>query len=199
MDESVFYKFLNFTKVIKDILKGTTEKMNKAVEHVRLEFVKIRTGKATTSLLDGIKVDYFGTPTPLIQLGNISTPDYHTLTIQAWDKTAVPHIERAIIAANLGLNPNNDGTLIRIPIPPLNEERRKEIVKLVKKFAEDGKIAVRNIRRDSIEHLKKTEKDEHISEDERKSGENEVQKLTDKHIKEIDDLIVLKEKEIMEV
>ncbi|HMS65053.1 MAG TPA: ribosome recycling factor [Ignavibacteria bacterium] len=185
--------------MIKDILKGATDKMNKAVEHVRHEFVKIRTGKATTNLLDGIKVDYFGTPTPLIQLGNISTPDYHTLTIQVWDKTAVSHVERAIIAANLGLNPNNDGTLIRIPIPPLNEERRKEIVKLVKKFAEDGKVAVRNIRRESIEHLKKTEKDEHISEDERKSGENEVQKLTDRHIKEIDDLIVLKEKEIMEV
>lgn len=185
--------------MIKDILKGSADKMNKAVDHVRHEFMKIRTGKATTNLLDGIKVDYFGTLTPLISLGNISTPDYHTLTIQVWDKSAVPLIEKAIIAANLGLNPNNDGTLIRIPIPALNEERRKEIVKLVKKFAEDGKVAVRNIRRDSIEHLKKTEKEEHISEDERKHGEAEVQKLTDKHIKEIDEIIVMKEKEIMEV
>ncbi len=185
--------------MVKDILKGSGDKMDKAVEHVRNEFIKIRTGKATTNLLDGIKVDYYGTPTPLMQLGNISTPDYHTITIQAWDKTAVPLIEKAILSANLGLNPSNDGTLIRIPIPALNEERRKEIVKLVRKFAEEGKVAVRNIRRDSIEHLKKTEKEEHISEDERKHAETEVQKLTDKHIKDIDELLGLKEKEIMEV
>jgi len=185
--------------MVKEILKGSSEKMNKAVEHLRHELLKIRTGKATTNLLDGIKVDYYGTPTPLIQLGNISTPDYHTITIQAWDKSAVPLIEKSIQAANLGLNPSNDGTLIRIPIPALNEERRKEIVKLVKKFAEESKVAVRNIRRDSIEHLKKTEKDEHISEDERKHAETEVQKLTDRHIKDIDDLIAVKEKEIMEV
>ncbi len=185
--------------MVKEILKGSAEKMNKAVEHLRHELLKIRTGKATTNLLDGIKVDYYGTPTPLIQLGNISTPDYHTITIQAWDKSAVPLIEKSIQAANLGLNPSNDGTLIRIPIPALNEERRKEIVKLVKKFAEESKVAVRNIRRDSIEHLKKTEKDEHISEDERKHAETEVQKLTDRHIKDIDDLIAVKEKEIMEV
>ncbi len=185
--------------MVKDILKGSTDKMDKAVEHVRHEFIKIRTGKATTSLLDGIKVDYYGTMTPLNQLGNISTPDYHTITIQAWDKSAVPLIEKAILAANLGLNPANDGTLIRIPIPPLNEERRKDIVKLIKKFGEEGRVAIRNIRRESIEHLKKTEKDEHISEDERKHAETDVQKVTDKHIKDIDDLISMKEKEIMEV
>lgn len=185
--------------MVKDTLKSTSEKMDKAVEHVRHEFAKIRTGKATTNLLDGVRVDYFGTPTPLIQLGNVSTPDYHTITVQAWDKSAMPLIEKAIQAANLGLNPSNDGNIIRIPIPALNEERRKEIVKLVKKFAEDGKIAVRNVRRESIEHLKKTEKEEHISEDERKTAEQEVQKLTDKHIKNIDDLLALKEKEIMEV
>lgn len=185
--------------MVKEILKGTSEKMDKAVEHVRHELIKIRTGKATTNLLDGIKVDYYGTPTPLIQLGNISTPDYHTITIQAWDKTAVPLIEKAIQSANLGLNPANDGTLIRIPIPALNEERRKEIVKLVKKFAEEGKVAVRNLRRDGIEHLKKTEKEEHISEDDRKHAETDVQKLTDKHIKDIEDLLAMKEKEIMEV
>lgn len=185
--------------MVKDIIKGSTDKMDKAVEHVRHEFIKIRTGKATTSLLDGIKVDYYGTMTPLNQLGNISTPDYHTITIQAWDKSAVPLIEKAILAANLGLNPANDGTLIRIPIPPLNEERRKDIVKLIKKFGEEGRVAIRNIRRESIEHLKKTEKDEHISEDERKHAETDVQKVTDKHIKDIDDLISMKEKEIMEV
>lgn len=185
--------------MVKDILKGSSEKMDKAVEHVRNELIKIRTGKATTNLLDGIKVDYYGTPTPLIQLGNVSTPDYHTITIQPWDKTSMPLIEKSIIAANLGLNPANDGTMIRIPIPALNEERRKEIVKLVKKFAEDGKVAVRKIRRESIEHLKKTEKDEHISEDDRKHAETDVQKLTDRHIKDIEDLLGMKEKEIMEV
>ncbi|MEP7145727.1 MAG: ribosome recycling factor [bacterium] len=185
--------------MVKDILKGSSEKMDKAVEHVRNELIKIRTGKATTNLLDGIKVDYYGTPTPLIQLGNVSTPDYHTITVQPWDKSAMPLIEKSIIAANMGLNPANDGTLIRIPIPALNEERRKEIVKLVKKFSEDGKVAVRNIRRESIEHLKKTEKDEHISEDDRKHAETDVQKLTDKHIKDIEELLAMKEKEIMEV
>lgn len=185
--------------MVNDILKSTTDKMGKAVEHVRQELIKIRTGKATTNLLDGVKVDYYGTPTPLNQLGNISTPDYHTITIQAWDKSAMPLIEKAIQSANLGLNPANDGTIIRVPIPPLNQERRMEIVKLVKKFSEDGRIAIRNIRRESIDGLKKTEKDEHISEDDRKHAETEVQKLTDKFIKDIDSLLAIKEKEIMEV
>jgi len=185
--------------MIKDILKNTDERMSKAVEHVRQEFVKIRTGKATVGLLDGIKADYYGTLTPLNQLGNISTPDYHTITIQPYDKTAIQCIEKAILNSNLGLNPQNDGTLLRIPIPPLNEERRKEIVKLVKKFAEEGRVSIRNIRRIEIDQLKKTEKEEHISEDDRKHAETEVQKFTDGKIKEIDELLVLKEKEIMEV
>ncbi|MFZ1321531.1 MAG: ribosome recycling factor [Ignavibacteria bacterium] len=185
--------------MIKDILKNTSDLMEKAVEHFRLEMIKIRTGKATTNLLDGIKVDYYGTPTALNQLGNVSTPDYHTITVQAWDKTAISLIEKAIIAANLGLNPSNDGNLIRIPIPALNEERRKEIVKLVKKFGEEGKISIRNIRRDGIEELKKAEKDDHFSEDDRKQGENDIQKLTDNFTKDIDNLLAVKEKEIMEV
>jgi ribosome recycling factor len=185
--------------MIKDILKNADERMSKAVEHVRQEFVKIRTGKATVGLLDGIKADYYGTLTPLNQLGNISTPDYHTITMQPYDKTAIQSIEKAILNSNLGLNPQNDGTLLRIPIPPLNEERRKEIVKLVKKFAEEGRVSIRNIRRIEIDQLKKTEKEEHISEDNRKHAETEVQKLTDEKIKEIDELLVLKEKEIMEV
>ena len=173
--------------------------MSKAVEHVRIEFIKIRTGKASTGLLDGIKVDYYGTPTPLNQVGNLSTPDFHTITIQPWDKTVMSLIEKAVLNANLGLNPINDGNLIRIPIPPLTEERRKEIVKIVKHKAEEGRISIRNIRRDQIEHLKKTEKQEHISEDDRKHGESEMQKLTDKFIKEVDELLSKKEKEIMEV
>ncbi len=185
--------------MIKDILKNCDTRMLKAVEHLRNELARIRTGKATTALLDGVKVDYYGTQTPLNQVGNLSTPDIHTISVQVWDKGAVPMVEKAIMNANLGLNPMSDGQLIRIPIPQLNEERRKEYVKLCKKYAEDGKIAVRNVRRDSIEELKKAEKAEHVSEDERKHAETEVQKLTDRHIKEIDNLVQQKEKEIMEV
>lgn len=185
--------------MIKDILKNSDSRMQKAVEHLRNELIRIRTGKATTNLLDSVKVDYYGTLTPLNQVGNLSTPDIHTITIQVWDKGAIPLIEKAILNANLGLNPMSDGQLIRIPIPALNEERRKEYVKHCKKYAEDCKIAVRNVRRDSIEELKKAEKAEHVSEDERKHAETEVQKLTDKHIKEIDVLVLQKEKEIMEV
>lgn len=185
--------------MIKDILKETETKMKKGVEVVRQEFIKIRTGKATTALLDGIKVDYYGTMMPLNQIANVSTPDVHTLTVTPWDKGIIGAIEKAILVANIGLNPANDGTVIRVPIPPLNEERRKELVKLIKKFAEEGKISLRNVRRDAIENLKKSEKQEHYSEDERKRGEEETQKLTDKYIKEIDALVVMKEKEIMEV
>ena len=185
--------------MIKEIIKDTGERMKKAVDHIAAEYVKIRTGKASIGLLEGIKLDYYGTPTPLNQVGNISTPDYHTIAIQPWDKSIMPAIEKSILNSNLGLNPTNDGSLIRIPIPPLNEERRKELVKLVKKMAEEGKVAVRNIRRDEIEKLKKTEKEEHISEDDRKNGEHEIQKLTYKYIKEIDEVLSKKEKEIMEV
>ncbi len=185
--------------MVKEILKQTEDKMHKAVEVVRLEFVKIRTGKATTALLDGIKIDYYGTQSPLQQAANVSVLDVHTIAVQPWDKSMVPVIEKAIIAANLGLNPVSDGTVVRVPIPPLNEERRRDLVKLVKKFAEEGKIAIRNIRRDAIEHLKKSEKEEHFSEDDRKRAETDVQKMTDKFIKDVDSLVVLKEKEIMEV
>jgi ribosome recycling factor len=185
--------------MIKDILKDADSRMHKAVEVVRNELVRIRTGKATTNLLDGVKVDYYGTLTHLNQLGTLSTPDIHTITVQVWDKTAVQLVEKAILNSNLGLNPISDGQLVRIPIPPLNEERRKELVKLVKKHAEEGKVAIRNVRRDAIEHLKKAEKDEHVSEDERMHAENEAQKYTDMHIKDIDAILQMKEKEIMEV
>lgn len=185
--------------MVKTILKEAEDRMRKAVEVVRQEFIKIRTGKATTALLDGIKVEYYGSMMPLNQVANVSTPDVHTITIQPWEKSMVPVIEKAILTANLGLNPTSDGTVVRVPIPPLNEERRGELVKLVKKFAEDGKVAIRNVRRDCIEHLKKAEKDEHFSEDERKRAEQEAQKMTDKYIKDIDNLVAQKEKEIMEV
>lgn len=184
---------------VKDILKDAEDRMKKAVEVVRNELSKIRTGKATTALLDAVRVDYYGTPTPLNKIASVSVPDVHTIAIQPWEKNLIPHIEKAILQANLGLNPVNDGTLVRVPIPPLNEERRRDLVKLVKKFGEDGKIAVRNVRRDAIEHLKKAEKAEHLSEDERKRGEQEAQKLTDKYIKDIETLLAQKEKEIMEV
>lgn len=185
--------------MIKEIQKQTEEKMHKAVEVVRQEFVKIRTGKATTALLDGVRVEYYGSNVPLSQVANLSAHDVHTIVVQPWDKNMVSPIEKAIIAANLGLNPIADSSTVRVPIPPLNEERRKELVKLVKKFAEEGKVAIRNIRRDAIEHLKKSEKAEHFSEDERKRAELETQKMTDRFIKDIDGLVVLKEKEIMEV
>lgn len=185
--------------MIKDILKEAENRMKKAVDVVRQEFVRIRTGKATTALLDGIKVNYYGSLMPLNQVATVSTSDIRLITVTPWDKSMINPIEKAILAANLGLNPTNDGTIIKVPIPPLNEERRKELVKLIKKFAEDGRIALRNIRRDAIDHLKKSEKEEHFSEDERKRGEDEVQKLTEKYIKEIDNLVMLKEKEIMEV
>lgn len=185
--------------MIKDILKDTEVRMQKAEEVVRQELSKLRTGKATTTLLDTVKVDYYGTMSPLNQVGNVSVSDLHTLTVTPWDKSMLDPIVKAIQMANIGLNPMKDADLVRVPIPLLNEERRRELVKLAKKFGEEGKIAIRNIRRDAIENLKKAEKSEHLSEDDRKRGEQETQKLTDKHVKDIDDLLAYKEKEIMEV
>lgn len=180
-------------------IKDAKQRMDKTVEAFRSEIVKIRTGKATTALLDGIKVDYYGTMSPLSQVGNVSVLDTHTLAITPWDKSMIQLIDKAILTSGLGLNPISDGTNIKIPIPPLNEERRKEFVKLVKKFGEESKVALRNVRRDANEHLKKQEKDKKLTEDELKEAEKETQKLTDEHIVKIDDIIKHKEKEIMEV
>jgi ribosome recycling factor len=185
--------------MVKEILKESEDKMHKAVDVVRHELIKIRTGKANTGLIEGIKVEYYGSLMPLQQVANSSVFDAHTLTITPWDKSALDAIQKAIQTANLGLNPVKDADHIRVPIPPLNEERRRELVKVTKKFGEEGKIAIRNVRRDTIEHLKKSEKAEHFSEDERKRAEAEVQKLTDRMIKDIDNLLAGKEKEIMEV
>lgn len=185
--------------MMKDILRDASERMDKSIENLRQELSKIRTGKATTALLDGVKVEYYGTMTPLSQMANVSVLDPHTLSIQPWDKTALNSIEKAIMTADLGLNPANDGNLIRVPIPPLNEERRKEMVKLIKRFGEESKIALRNIRRDANDHLKKAEKDDHVSEDNRIKAEKDVQELTDKHVERIDEMIKHKEEEIMEV
>ena len=185
--------------MLKNILVETEQRMHKAVESVRIELSKIRSGKATTALLDGIKVDAYGTQMPISQVGSVSVPDVHMITVAPWDKSLIAEIEKAIRNANLGFNPANDGSLVRVPIPQLNEERRKELVKLTKKFGEEGKIAIRNIRRDEIEKLKKAEKDEHFGEDERIRGEHDVQKFTDKNIAEIETILAHKEKEIMEV
>jgi ribosome recycling factor len=180
-------------------IKDAKHRMDKTVEAFRNEIAKIRTGKATTVLLDGIKVDYYGTLSPLNQVGNVSVLDVHTLSITPWDKSMVPVIEKAILASDLGLNPIGDGTNIRIPIPILTEERRKELVKLVKKFGEDAKVALRNVRRDANDHLKKMEKNKELTEDQLKEAEKETQKLTDEHSELIEELIKHKEKEIMEV
>ena len=184
---------------MENIKKDAKTRMDKSIDALRSEIIKIRTGKATTTLLDGIKVDYYGNLTPLNQVGNISVLDAHSLSITPWDKTMVQAIDKAILEANIGLNPVSDGTNIRIPIPPLNEERRRELVKLVKKFGEDAKIAIRNIRRDANDNLKKIEKEKKISEDQLKDAEDDIQKLTDDHTNKVDEILKSKEEEIMEV
>lgn len=181
------------------LIKDANSRMDKTLEALRSELSKVRTGKATTALLDGVKVDYYGTLTPINQVGNVTVLDPHTLSITPWDKSMVQAVDKAILEANLGFNPISDGTNLKIPIPALTEERRKDFVKLVKKFGEDSKVAIRNVRRDANDHLKREEKEKRMSEDELKHAEDEVQKLTDHHIKMIDDILKHKEKEIMEV
>jgi ribosome recycling factor len=180
-------------------IKDAKGRMDKTIEALRNELAKIRTGKATTVLLDSIRVDYYGNMVPLNQVGNVSVLDAHTLSITPWEKQMVQVVDKAILEANLGLNPISDGTNLKIPIPPLNEERRKELVKLVRKFGEESKVAIRNVRRDANDHLKKEQKDKKMSEDQMHDAEGEVQKLTDEHIKLIDDTLKHKEQEIMEV
>jgi len=181
------------------LIKDAKSRMDKSIEALRNELAKVRTGKATTALLDSIRVEYYGNHVPLNQVSNVSVLDVHTLSITPWEKPMVPVIEKAILEANIGLNPISDGTNLKIPIPALNEERRKELVKLIKKFGEEAKIAIRNIRRDTNDHLKKEEKDKKMSEDQLKDAEDDVQKLTDEHTKLIDDILKHKETEIMEV
>lgn len=184
---------------MEQILKDAKSRMDKSIDALRGELAKIRSGKATTALLDGIKVDYYGSMTPVSQVGNLNVLDAHTLSFTPWDKSVLNAVDKAILEANIGLNPASDGTNLKIPIPPLNEERRKELVKLVKKFGEDTKIAVRNVRRDANDHLKREQKDKKISEDQLKDAEDRTQKLTDEHIRMIDEILKHKEMEIMEV
>ncbi len=170
--------------------------MDKAVDAVKRELSTVRTGKATTALLDLVRVDAYGSEMPLTQVASVAAPEPRLLTIQPWDKGLVKAIEKAILASDLGLTPANDGTVIRVPLPPLNEERRRELVKVVHRFAEEGKVAVRHARTEAIARIKKTE---HVSEDEKKHAEKELQKLHDDHIRMVDDAVKAKEAEIMEV
>lgn len=184
---------------VSEIIAQTEHKMKATVEHTREEFVKIRTGRASTGLLDQIKVDYYGCPTPLNQVAQVGVGDARTLTVQPWEKNMVKVVEKAIRDSDLGLNPATSGDVIRVPLPPLTEERRRELSKVVRGMGEDSKVAIRNLRRDANTHVERLTKDKEISEDDERRAETEVQKLTDKYVAEIDKIVADKEKEIMTV
>ncbi|MGE3771692.1 MAG: ribosome recycling factor [Gammaproteobacteria bacterium] len=185
--------------MLQDIIKDAGTRMDKTVASFRVDLAKIRTGRAHPSLLDHVQVDYYGTMTPIPKAANVIVEDARTLVVTAWDKTMVSAIERAILESDLGLNPNTAGTVMRIPLPPLTEERRRELVKVCKAEAEQAKVAVRNIRREAISDLKDLLKEKEIAEDEERRGQDEVQKLTDAHIKKIDEALAAKEQEILSV
>ena len=183
--------------MIEDITKDAIHRMDQAVIHTRTEMSKVRTGRANTELVDSIKVSYYGSLTPLNQLSTISIPEPRLITIHPFDKSVIDEIEKAIMESNLGLTPNNNGEVIHVPIPPLSEERRVDLTKYIHKLAEEGRIAVRNVRRDAINHLRTLQKEDHISEDEMKRSESEMQNITDGHVKTLNELMESKEKEIM--
>ena len=191
--------FTEFFMSEKDVIKETKPRMDAAIDDVRRKLATVRTGRAAVSLLDNIQVDYYGTPTPLNQMASVHAPEPQMLTVQPWDQTQVANVEKAIRAADLGLNPSNDGKLVRIPIPPLTEERRKQLARQVHEIAEEHRTAIRNIRRDENDKLKKMLKDKSISEDAERDGLDEVQKLTDSFISRIDELSKSKEHEIMSI
>lgn len=184
---------------MKDLLKNTEERMDKSINALNREFATVRAGRANPSVLDRITVDYYGVATPIQQIATVSVPEARILQIQPWDTTTLKLIEKAIQVSDIGINPNNDGRVIRLAFPPLTEERRKDLVKEVKKMAEDGKVAIRSIRRDAIEKLKGLKKDNTITEDDQSNGEKKVQTLTDKFCAEVDTLLAAKEKEILEI
>ena len=184
---------------MKEIIQKFEQESGVSIKSLKEHLGKVRTGRANVSQLDGVMVDYYGTPTPLKQVANLSTPDARTIQVQAWESSILGAIEKAIIGANLGLTPMNDGKLIRVPVPALTEERRKDLVKQTKKMGEDAKVSVRNHRRDANEALKKQEKDKVISEDENKRAQEEVQKKTDSAIQEVDKILEAKEKEILTI
>ena len=182
-----------------DAVKALTESIKRAIEALKANMVKIRTGRANTAMLDSIKVSYYGTPTPLAQCAAVAVPEARLITVKPWDKSIMKDIEKAILEANIGLTPQNDGEIIRLPIPPLTEQRRKEIAKQVKQIGEDHKVAIRNDRRDANEKLKTLLKDKKITEDDKKRSEEKVQKETDAGIAQVEDVVGKKEKEVMEV
>ena len=184
---------------MKEILKNTRDRMGKTVEATRAELAGIRSGRASAALVENVRVDYYGAETPLNQLASIAVPEPRLLVITPWDKTQIESIEKALLKADLGLTPNNDGNVIRLPVPTLNEERRKELVKRVKRIAEEGKVALRNIRRDANEATKKAKKSGEESEDEAHRDREDIQKITDEFSEKIDELAEKKEEEIMEV
>ncbi len=186
------------TEDIQIIMEMASEKMDKAIEHLEHELIKIRAGKANPGMLEGVMVDYYGSMTPLQQVANVNTPDPRTIVIQPWEKTMIDPIEKAIMMANLGLNPENNGEIVRINVPALTEERRKDLVKQVKKEAEEARISIRNVRRESNEELKKLKKDG-LAEDMEKDAVADVQKMTDKFSVKIDELVAKKEKDILTI
>ena len=179
--------------------KKATDKMEGQLEHLRHEFTGLRTGRASVALLDQVKVDYYGTPTPLKQVATLATPEGRLITVQPFERNLMKDIEKAILASGLGLTPSNDGKLIRLPIPPLTEERRKDLGKVAKRLAEEVRVHIRNIRRDALEEIKKAQKESQLTEDEAKTAHDEIQKLTDAYIAKIDDLLKKKEAEITEI
>lgn len=185
--------------MIDDLFQDATHRMDQAVEHTAQEFNSVRTGRASAALLDRIAIDYYGTPTPLRQLATINVPEPRLLTIQPFDPNSIKQIEKAIQESDLGLTPSDDGKLIRLAIPQLTEERRKELVKVVHRLAEDGRVAIRNVRRDAIQHCKQLVDNGDVGADEEHRAEERIQKLTDDHVQRIDDLLKRKEAEIMEV
>ncbi|HON37266.1 MAG: ribosome recycling factor [Desulfomonilia bacterium] len=185
--------------MMNEVIDGMKQDMEKTVAAMKQSLQKVRTGRASIGILDGIMVDYYGTPTPLKQLATLAVPEPRLITIQPWDKGAISSIEKAIFKSELGLTPANDGKIIRVPIPPLNEERRRDLVKMVKKMAEEYRVEIRNHRRDANAMLKDLEKDKEISQDELKTSQDKVQDLTNDYIRQVDAMLADKEKEIMEV
>lgn len=185
--------------MVKQLIEDAQRRMDKSIEHLQKELASVRTGRASLSILDGVKVDYYGSPTPLNQVANLAVPEANLITIQPWEPPMLEVVEKAILSSDLDLNPANDGKILRIPIPPLTEERRKILVKQVGKMGEEGRTAVRQVRRDANDHLKKLLKDKEISEDDEKRALKEVQDLTDEHVKKVDDIVAKKEQELMTV
>ena len=186
------------SEMLQEVFEDLKDRMEKSIQALERDLKRVRTGRASTSLLDGIRVDYYGSPTPLNQVASVSVPEARLLLIQPWDNQVIGDIEKAILKSELGLTPMNDGKIIRISIPPLSEERRKELVKVVRKMAEENKVALRNVRRDANDMLKDLKKDKEISEDEQFRAQDDVQKVTDDFIKKVDERIEEKEKEILE-